>query len=779
VGLDLSDFGLAGLWLRIRLTEAILAVFRPIWAFIGRLGIAIREIIVLFLWEPVEWLVRSFVGFLGRLGIALRIILSAFIWRPLLIISTPLRWLYCRYLQKPLTVTWLFGTKLAKRVFNRAVIPLLRSIERVLKPYVQRMSTRVRERALHIKYLANIRVAIKIYRPSNQESDAIIVGDDVSNQVRINRFTTALITTGLVLILGVITTQNFQPEQAVAQNNHIAAGKPPPITVTPQPSPTSTSPPTVTPTREPQPTLVKQPKSWPTPDPLAQGGSVAFALNQNGNSDIYALTIGRSEPIRLTYHQADDRDPAWSPDGRYIAFSSRRDGNWEIYIYDLHEAQIQRITQNMAFDGGPEWSPDGKWLVFESYRENNLDLYVAPIDGSSTPIRLTENPAQDFSPAWAPDGRHIAFTSWRSGNKEIFLMSLDTASDESAQNLTLSPDLYEDYASFDLNGDHIAYHDESARFDLIYSLPLNDYRPAGPPVSIGQGRHPNWSPDGKSLIYVYANGEQDYLVASTADILNVAPQAFASNGQIEGLAWSAISLPRGFDSRLASGVDQPLFIERQVPAQEESPPHMLWEVDVDAPSPYLNDRVNDSFSALRQRILAEVGWDFLGQLDNMFMPLDALPSQGQSARSWNKAGRAFDFYYLYPISVDPQVEIVREDQGHQTFWRVYLRAANQDGSQGAPLRQPSWDFQARYLSDPQYYDQGGKLKEEIPSGYYVDFTSLAADYGWTRVPANENWRSFFQGIGYWHYENRQGLTWDAAMQEIYPLNELPEILGET
>ena len=58
-------------------------------------------------------------------------------------------------------------------------------------------------------------------------------------------------------------------------------------------------------------------------------------------------------------------------------------------------------------------------------------------------------------------------------------------------------------------------------------------------------------------------------------------------------------------------------------------------------------------------------------------------------------------------------------------------------------------------------------------------TSLAADYGWTRVAAHENWRSFFQGIGYWHYENRQGLDWDAAMREIYPVDEHPDILGES
>jgi TolB protein len=201
---------------------------------------------------------------------------------------------------------------------------------------------------------------------------------------------------------------------------------------------------------------------------------------------------------------------------------------------------------------------------------------------------------------------------------------------------------------------------------------------------------------------------------------------------------------------------------------------MLQEVDVDAPAPYLNDRVDDSFAALRQRTVAEAGWDFLGRLDNMFTFLTSGPLPGDTSENWSKAARAFDFYYRFPISVDPQVEIVREDVGGETYWRVFLKTALQDGSQGEPLRLLPWDFTARYDADPRYYDEGGKPKEGHPAGYYVDFTALAEDYGWQRAPALANWRTFFHGIRYWHFENRQDLPWQKAMLELYTADEIAQ-----
>ena len=156
-----------------------------------------------------------------------------------------------------------------------------------------------------------------------------------------------------------------------------------------------------------------------------------------GQTDIWAVPVGSRTPIRLTNDPEDDRDPAWSPDGRRLAYASRQDGNWEIYVYDTVTGDTTRMTYDLSFQGAPTWSSDGEWLAYESYQGNNLDIYVMRIDGSQQPIRLPGNSdAPDYSPAWSPDGRHIAFVSLRDGNQDIYVFSLD---DQSVVNLTRTP----------------------------------------------------------------------------------------------------------------------------------------------------------------------------------------------------------------------------------------------------------------------------------------------------------------------------------------------------
>jgi hypothetical protein len=114
---------------------------------------------------------------------------------------------------------------------------------------------------------------------------------------------------------------------------------------------------------------------------------------------------------------------------------------------------------------------------------------------------------------------------------------------------------------------------------------------------------------------------------------------------------------------------------------------------------------------------------------------------------------------------------VREDFGAQTYWRLYLRTQAQDGSQGMPLHDPPWDLSARYNLDPQIYEQGGTYSE-VPPGYWVDITSLAAQYGWERVPALPNWRTFYAGARFTEFALTGGLDWHTAMLQLYP----PDVL---
>jgi TolB protein len=187
--------------------------------------------------------------------------------------------------------------------------------------------------------------------------------------------------------------------------------------------------------------------------------------------------------------------------------------------------------------------------------------------------------------------------------------------------------------------------------------------------------------------------------------------------------------------------------------------------DVQAPFPMLHDQLNESFQALRIRVGAEAGWDALASLENAFVPLTVPLSPGLG-EDWLYTGRAFA---LNPLPVNAGwMAVIPEDFAGQRYWRIFLKARFQDGSQGKPLVSRPWDFNARASGDPQLYEQGGQLSPEVPPGYWLDFTALAAAYGWERLPALFTWRSTYAAARFNEFIFSGGLDWRAAMLELYP-----------
>ncbi len=763
-----------------RVRQSLLAVVFSVWHFIGRLGLAFRNFLTWIIWKPIFFLTMPFWlplrwllwdtlvaiapptwRFIGRMGIALRRLLILFVWRPFhLLVIQPSIWFYRRVL-KP-TALWLVHTvrRLFAYLWQRTAYP--RSI------YGRRISSRWRLLKAHLRLLWR--------RPKPPAAALVAPRHPRENlrAVRTFRLATAVAALALVIVVGMLSTRESLPgNTAVADDRPFETSTPNIIVLTPTPLPPT---PTVIPT-----VSIKL-TPWATPNPLDGGGAVIFTQRINGNSDIYILPVGQSESIRLTTHPAEDKDPAWSPDGTEIAFASRRDGNWELYVYNMPNRELRRVTNELAYDAAPTWSPDGQWLAYESYRDGNLDIYLIKADGSEGPFRLTDDPAPDYAPAWSPGGRHIAFTSLRGGSRDIFIRWLDAGINAGVINMTQTPDLQEDDAAFAPDGRSLVYAEHSAGFPVMYALPLNeDYGPAGAAYGLGQqGRAPAWSPDRRSVLFVYDQGGRSFLLSGSVEAWNVVPQMFVSDGRIDDPSWTAVRLTPDMTNRLHNidrlATDELLYVEAVAEPEAGQPPALLFPVEVNAPSPYLSDAVDQSFAALRQRVIAEAGWDFLGRLDGMFEAIDAGRLPDQSTQSWNKAGRAFDFYFREALGFEPQVELVKLDVNGETYWRVFVKTAVQDGSQGEPLRALTWDLQARSGDDPSYYEQGGKWRDSVPSGYYIDFTALAADYGWEWVPANVNWRTYFPDIRFWHYEKQDNLTWEAAMQQLYTEDELAPLL---
>jgi TolB protein len=144
------------------------------------------------------------------------------------------------------------------------------------------------------------------------------------------------------------------------------------------------------------------------------GTRFIFTSNLSGNYEIYTSNIDGTDVRQMTYTEADESFPIWSPDGDQIAFSAST-GQWntfenmdtyEVYIMNADGTGVYKLTANDVFDIYPRWSPDGSSILFVSARagSDHWEVFVMDLDGSSV-RRVTRTPgeATAIGPVWNPD----------------------------------------------------------------------------------------------------------------------------------------------------------------------------------------------------------------------------------------------------------------------------------------------------------------------------------------------------------------------------------------
>ncbi|HLF57612.1 MAG TPA: hypothetical protein VI942_12265, partial [Thermoanaerobaculia bacterium] len=145
-------------------------------------------------------------------------------------------------------------------------------------------------------------------------------------------------------------------------------------------------------------------------------GSVIVGLGSEEQS-LSELTVSAegawSATRQLTEGPFFDRQPVYSPDGRWIVFTSNRSGNLDLWRLARDSGELQRLTDHAAEDWDPALSADGKRLVFSSNRTGRFQIWIAEADGSS-PRQVTDiENAQN--PTMTPDGEWIVFVRQNAG----------------------------------------------------------------------------------------------------------------------------------------------------------------------------------------------------------------------------------------------------------------------------------------------------------------------------------------------------------------------------
>jgi tricorn protease len=146
--------------------------------------------------------------------------------------------------------------------------------------------------------------------------------------------------------------------------------------------------------------------------------------------EIFTIPADKGDVRNLTNSSGSaERDPAWSPDGKFVSYFSDKSGEYKLVI----EAQDgltppREITlKNPTHYYTPSWSPDSKKIM---YTDTNLKVWV--IDVATEQAKIVGNdpwmvPSRTLNPVWSPDSKWVAYSSrLRSLYHAIFISNVET-----------------------------------------------------------------------------------------------------------------------------------------------------------------------------------------------------------------------------------------------------------------------------------------------------------------------------------------------------------------
>lgn len=165
------------------------------------------------------------------------------------------------------------------------------------------------------------------------------------------------------------------------------------------------------------------------------GGSIAFQHVGHDSEEIWTKRLPDGPAQRLTFGDAREEAPAWSPDGRLVTYRSRAAGrDSQLWSKAANGSEEPRLL----FDGfsvarGILAPPDGEWLVVSHFASG---IWALRPGVDSLPTRIVEASTTDGtvprrllgSPAVSPDGRWIAYAVGSGGSASVWVQPFPESS---------------------------------------------------------------------------------------------------------------------------------------------------------------------------------------------------------------------------------------------------------------------------------------------------------------------------------------------------------------
>jgi TolB protein len=248
-----------------------------------------------------------------------------------------------------------------------------------------------------------------------------------------------------------------------------------------------------------------KPKTTPSEAPLA----VSCMERKNYKMQIALVWLDNATPpLNLTNSKFDERNPAWSPDGKQIAFISERERGSQIFVMNADGSDVRNLTNDpKRFDSHPAWSPDGRRIAFSTafstppQNEQHREIWVMDADGENVTSLTAGANRYDALPYWLP-GNQIGFFS----DGQLWTMS---ASGKGAKAIT-SGDVEFKEAAWSPDGKSVAFISaKETGYNRLYVAHSDGSEITDIGTNGSADASPAWSPDGKQIAFTATRSVED------------------------------------------------------------------------------------------------------------------------------------------------------------------------------------------------------------------------------------------------------------------------------
>lgn len=252
--------------------------------------------------------------------------------------------------------------------------------------------------------------------------------------------------------------------------------------------------------------------------------------------DVWVWDVQSGKHTMLTDFAGEDRNPQWAEDGTSLYFLSERAGDFNVFRMPLEPgAEAEQLTK---FEHNPvrdlSVSPRGD-MVFSWHG----DIYFKGVGKAPTvvPIRIGSEGragsqfvdtlragATEF--AVAPSGKEVAFVV----RGDVFVTSTEfgttrriTNTPEQERSVGFSPDGTKLVYAGERDGSWNIYESSMADEDELYFFSATSFKDRPLVATDAEEFQPLYSPDGKSLAYLYNRTALNILDLDSGDIRTVMP----------------------------------------------------------------------------------------------------------------------------------------------------------------------------------------------------------------------------------------------------------------